>query len=160
MNQIKKFVTAHQAKPSPNDRLTFVNDLSSRDRRFVQELADDLRLHATWDEVDDYGQSIVVLTFNMEGVSQDGDADEDVEVEDENGEWQSEDEGEDEGDLAIQRVLQKYTKAKVVENTVENYEEAYEDKIKENLETWKRTYYKVGHMVWSTRHADDGSGKT
>jgi 5'-3' exoribonuclease 1 len=136
-NQIKKFVTHHQNKPSPSDRCTIVNTLSARDRRFLQELTDSLHLRATWDETDEYGQPLVVLTFDLEGVSED--EGEDVE---EDGEWES-DEANGEGDVAIQRVLQKYEKAKVVENTVEDFEESYEQKLKEKLDDWKRGYYKV-----------------
>jgi 5'-3' exoribonuclease 1 len=136
-NQIKKFVTHHQTKPSPSDRCTIVNTLSARDRRFLQELTDSLHLRATWDETDEYGQPLVVLTFDLEGVSED--EGEDVE---EDGEWES-DEANGEGDVAIQRVLQKYEKAKVVENTVEDFEESYEQKLKEKLDDWKRGYYKV-----------------
>ncbi|GFZ49564.1 5'-3' exoribonuclease 2 [Saitozyma sp. JCM 24511] len=135
-NQIKKFVTHHQTKPSPSDRCTIVNTLSARDRRFLQELADSLHLRATWDETDEYDQPLVVLTFDLEGVSED--EGEDVE---EDGEWES-DEANGEGDVAIQRVLQKYEKAKVVENTVEDFEESYEQKLKEKLDDWKRGYYK------------------
>lgn len=142
LNQIKKFVTKHQAKPSASDRCTFVNNLSARDRRFVQELADMLNLHATWDEVNDYGQTLVVLSFNMEGVSEDGEIENDVDGVEEDGDWQSED-NEAEGDLAISRVFGKYDKAKVVENTVEDFEDSYEEKMQENMEEWKRRYYKA-----------------
>ena len=142
LNQIKKFVNKHQAKPSATDRCTFVNELSARDRRFVQELADSLHLHVTWDEVDDYGQTLVVLSFDMEGLSQDGEAAQEDEAEEEDGDWQSED-GEAEGDVAIQRVFSKYDRAKVVGNTVEDFEESYEETMKEKMVEWKRTYYKV-----------------
>lgn len=136
---MKKFVNKHQAKPTSGDRCVFVNTFSAKDQRFLQELSDDLHLHTTWDETDDYGQPIVAMTFNLEGVSEDGTAEE----EEQDGEWQSEDEAEDEGDVAIQRVFAKYAKAKVVENTVENFEEHYEETMKEKLEEWKRGYYKV-----------------
>lgn len=145
LNQIKKFVTKHQGKPTPSDRCTFVNTLSARDRRFVQELADSLRLEVKWDEVDDYGQPLVALTFNMEGLSENGEMDDVVEDEEED-EWQSEDE-EAEGDVAIQRVFSKYDRAKVVENTVEDFEESYEETMKEKMEEWKRNYYKVSATI-------------
>ena len=141
MNQIRDFVINHQAKPTASDRCTFVNTLSARDRRFLQELADSLHLQATWDELDGYGQPLVVLSFNMEGVSEDGETEEDAEQEDD-GEWQSEDE-DTEGDVAIQRVFSKYDKAKVVENTVEDFEDSYEEKMQVNMDEWKRRYYKV-----------------
>lgn len=117
----------------------------------MQELADSLHLHTTWDETDEYGQPQVVLTFNLEGVSEAGNAEgqnEGEEVEENDEEWQSE--SEDEGDVAIQRVFAKYDKAKVVENTVEDFEEHYEDKIKAKMDEWKRDYYKVSRFPdWS-----------
>ncbi|WVQ68061.1 uncharacterized protein L199_006267 [Kwoniella botswanensis] len=142
LNQVRQFVTKHQAKPSAADRCVIVNNFSARDQRFVQELGDDLHLTTTWDEVDDYGQNLVVMTFNLEGVSEDGAAA--VAGEEADGEeWESEEEDEDsEGALAIQRVFAKYNKAKIVDNVVEDFEEAYEEKLKENLDDWKKRYYK------------------
>ena len=145
LTEIKKFVTKHQMKPTAEDKCTFVNNFSARDRRFVQELADSLHLRATWDEVDEYGQSLLVLRFDMEGVSDNEDEEED-DVED--GEWESE----GEGDLAVQRVFEKYNKAKVVENTVEDFEESYEETVQQKMEEWKKGYYKVrdGHLILSS----------
>ncbi|WRT68404.1 5'-3' exoribonuclease 1 [Kwoniella shivajii] len=140
LNQIKQFVTKHQARPSSADRCVLVNNFSARDQRFVQELGDQLHLLTKWDEVDDYGQNIVVMTFDLEGVSEDGASA--VAEEEADGEWESEEEEESEGDLAIQRIFAKYNKAKVVDNVVEDFEEAYEDKLKENLDDWKKRYYK------------------
>jgi 5'-3' exoribonuclease 1 len=141
---LKKFVSKNKSKPTATDRWTWPNDLAARDRRFLQELSDDLHLHLTWDETDDYGQNIIVATFNMEGVSEDGE-EEEAEGAEEDGEWSdaAEDQQEDEGDVAIQRVLTKYDKAKVVENVDENWEDTYEEKMKVKLEEWKKTYYKV-----------------
>lgn len=149
LNQIRKFVNKHQTNPTKSDRCAFVNSFSAKDQRFLQELADSLHLHTTWDETDEYGQHQVVLTFNLEGVSeagtdehsQNGAPEADEEEEDEE-EWQSES-SDDEGDLAIQRVFAKYDKAKVVENVTEDFEESYEEKLKEKLDQWKREYYKV-----------------
>ncbi len=136
-------MTKHQAKPKAEDRLSLVNNFSARERRFVQELADSLRLHLTWDEVDEYSQPLAVLSFNMEGVSEDGNEGEtDQAVEDETG-WEDEQDAEGEGNVAIQRVFEKYNKAKVVENTTEDFEEDYEEKLKEKMNDWKKGYYKV-----------------
>ncbi|WVR07588.1 hypothetical protein IAU60_004630 [Kwoniella sp. DSM 27419] len=142
LNQVRQFVTKHQSKPASSDRCVFVNTFSARDQRFVQELGDDLHLHTTWDEVDEYGQSLVVMSFNLEGVSEDGASVAVGESEDGEAEWESDQEEESESALAIQRVLGKYNKAKVVDNAVEDFEEAYEDKLRQNLEEWKKRYYK------------------
>lgn len=148
-DQIKEFVGKHQSKPNVRDRLPIVNTLSARDRRFVQELADSLHLRATWDEVDDYGQSLIVLSFDMEGMSVDGEQTEngaEEDVEEDGGEWESEPEsgsgeGGHEGDVAIQRVFAKYQKAQVVDNTEEDF--SREDAMKVKLDEWKKNYYKV-----------------
>ena len=115
----------------------------------MQELADSLHLRATWDEVDSYGQPLVVLSFDMEGVSEDGTASEgegaDKGEAAEDGEWESEiGEAEGEGDIALNRVFGKYEKAKVVENTVDDFEATYEETMKQKIHEWKQNYYKVG----------------
>jgi 5'-3' exoribonuclease 1 len=145
-DQVKEFVEKHQSKPNAKDRLTIVNTISARDRRFVQELADSLHLRTTWDEVDDYGQSLIVLCFDMEGLSVDGEGEGDApdgeanDAVEEDGEWESE-AGDAEGDLAIQRVFAKYQKAKVVDNTEEDF--SREETMKQKMDDWKKTYYKV-----------------
>ena len=147
MNQIRKFVTKRQGKSSTQERCVLVNSFTERDQRFLQELADSLHLHTTWDETDEYGQPQVALSFNVEGVSTTEDQTEDAAgIEEDEGEWQSDTEA-DEGDVAAQRVFAKYDKAKVVSNTVEDFEDHYEDKIKEKMDEWKREYYRVGRSV-------------
>lgn len=128
--------------------MALVNKLSAREQRFLQELADSLHLRATWDEVDDYGQSLIVLSFDMEGVSEDGTASEaegqnGEEAEAEDGEWESET---GEGEVALNRVFGKYEKAKVVENTVDDFEETYEETMKQKMDEWKTGYYKVSRV--------------
>lgn len=142
---VKAFALKHQSKPSHKDRLPLVNKLSARDRRFLQELADTLHLRATWDEVDEYGQSLVVLSFDMEGVSEDGTASEGEGAatskgEDGEGDWESET---GEGEIALNRVFAKYEKAKVVDNITEDFEETYEETMKQKMDEWKTHYYKV-----------------
>lgn len=123
----------------------------------MQELADSLHLRATWDEVDSYGQPLVVLSFDMEGLSEDGTASdaegkggEEAKEAVEDGEWESEiGEPEGEGDIALNRVFAKYEKAKVVENTADNFEETYEETMKQKIHEWKQNYYKVGGFLLS-----------
>lgn len=131
----------HKSKPSASERWTWPDDLPARDRQFLQSLADDLYLRLTWDETDDYGQNIIVASFNMEGVSDEESVEE--EEEDSEAEWSDEEAEEDEGDLAIQRVLAKYDKAKVVANVDANWEHTYDEKLKVKMEDWKKGYYKV-----------------
>lgn len=144
LDQVKEFVKQHESKTSATNRLTFVNKLSARDRRFVQELADALHLRATWDEVDDYGQSLIVLSFHEDGAALEGEQTNGEEQDEEqDGDWES-DAGE--ADLAIQKVFAKYDKAKVIENTEDDFEQTYEEKLKEKMEDWKKTYYKVSYL--------------
>lgn len=159
LKQIQAFVTKHQSRPSPKDRLEIVNTLPERDRQFVQELADALHLRCTWDEEDSYGQPLIVLGFNVEPAEEkqdkskagedEGKASEDegkTEQADGNDEEGSESEWESEEDLesqaAIQRVFNKYDKAKVVDNDLEDFETSYEDKLNEKLIETKKKYYK------------------
>jgi 5'-3' exoribonuclease 1 len=122
--KVKTFVEEKQ------DRLALVNTLNARDRRFLQELADELHLRLVWDETDDYGQPLAVLTLDTE-----------PEEDDEDG-WEDENESE----LAIGRVLQKYAKAKVVPNIEEDFESSYEETLRKKMDEWKQGYYKVGPL--------------
>lgn len=137
LNQIKAFVSEHQSKPSPSQRLTIVNQLPPRDRHFVQDLADSLHLRCTWDEEDDIGQPLIVISFDVDEsspASKDGDAEETDE------EWESEEDPE--SAIAIKRIFDKYSKAKVVDNELEDFEESFEQKISQKMAEWKRHYYK------------------
>lgn len=134
LHQIKTFVTKHQKHPKAEDRLQFVNTMPARDRKFVQDLADTLHLLCTWDEVDDYGQPLVTLSFNMDEIDIESPAEEEDE------EWESEEDPE--GSAAIQRVFAKYDKAKVVENYLEDAEESLDEKVDKKMAEWKRSYYK------------------
>lgn len=140
LNQIKEFVKEHESKPSPTDRLAIVNSLPSRDRTFVQELADSLHLRCTWDEVDDYGQSLIVLSFDVP--AEDGDDDGNDEEGDE--EWESEEDLESKA--AINRVLDKYSKAKIVDNEVEDSEQSFDEILNQKIIEHKRKYYKVSRL--------------
>lgn len=138
LNQLGSFIEKQQNQPNPTHRLELINTQDKRDNAFVQELADELHLHTTWDEVDDYGQSLIVCTFNMEGVSQDGSADGNEEDED----WES-DGMEDEGKLAVQRVFRNWSKAAVVDTYPEDVERSMDEKLKEAMDGIKRQYYRV-----------------
>lgn len=140
LDQIKQFVKQHESKPSSNDRLAIVNTLPGRDRTFVQELADSLHLRCTWDEVDDYGQSLIVLSFDVPAEEDGGEADAAENEEEADGEWESEEDIESKA--AINRVLDKYSKAKVIDNELEDFEESFEETLKQKMVEHKRKYYK------------------
>lgn len=148
VKQVQAFVTKHQSHPSSKDRLEIVNTLPERDRKFVQELADNLNLRCTWDEEDSYGQPLIVLGFNVDPADEKekpektGEEQEDggEDAEESEGEWESEEDLESQA--AIARVFQKYDKAKVVDNDIEDFETSYEDKLNEKLVEMKKKYYK------------------
>lgn len=135
LDQVKTFVNKHQRRPSPEDRLTLVNELGERDRTFIQDLADDLHLRCTWDEVDDYGQPLIVLSFDVDALSESGEGEDAADEE-----WESEEDTE--SAMAIQRVLDKFAKAKIVDNDLEDAGESFEEKMNEKIAEWKRGYYK------------------
>ncbi|BEJ17836.1 hypothetical protein CspHIS471_0701040 [Cutaneotrichosporon sp. HIS471] len=134
LDKVKTFVKKHQSHPTAEDRFTLVNELDERDRSFVQSLADDLHLRCTWDEVDDYGQPLIVLSFNVDALSEPGEGDEVDE------EWESDEDTE--SAMAIQRMLDKFAKAKIVDDDLEDAGQSFEEKMDEKIAEWKRGYYK------------------
>ena len=123
--QVKKYVNN---RSDDSDALTSSLDLSSslnaRDRKFVQDLADDL--HLQWKSVtNDTGDRHLRLDFpdRLEG-------DEDNEgVEDE------------EASIALLRVLKRYDTAKVVDVTAEEVQEQMDKKYEDKFRGWKNKYY-------------------
>ena len=152
-NQVKAFVLEHRAPGSiehqRKSRLTMPNTFAAGDRKFINDLADDLHLSLTWDEYDEQDQNLVTWRFPgelEEPVPETGDSNGKVEGEDESDDddeaW--EDEEDEESRAAVDRVLQKYEKAKVKEDDKEgDFDARYELSIKEKMDEWKRGYYKV-----------------
>lgn len=132
--QIKAFVLANP-KPTAASRLVLTQPFSAPDRRIVQQIAEDLHLDLAWDERDDQDRPILVATFMAAVLAGTSDTDDD-----ENDETE---EDETEGAEALARVLKKWDKAKTVEDEVPNAEAAYDQKLQEEMELWKRGYYKV-----------------
>lgn len=132
-----------------------VNNFPARDRKFIQDLADDLHLSVTWDEYNEDDQNLVTWRFPGEleepvpengnnGHAEDGEDDD---------EW--EDEEDEESRVAVDRVLTKYSKARVADDDREgDFDARYEMSIKEKMDDWKRTYYKVRelHMTHIVLH--------
>ena len=131
------------------DKVEFVNNLPARDRTFIQDLADALHVDLVWDEVDEYGQALVVIApgmlANKSTPDTSGAPSEREPVSDEESSSDDEDASDDdaEGKAAIKRVLDKYRKAKVIENIDEDAQKSYETILHERLNEWKDTYYKV-----------------
>nr|ODO02291.1 5'-3' exoribonuclease 1 [Cryptococcus depauperatus CBS 7855] len=136
LNKLRSFIQYHQKDPKSTDCLKLIDTKDKRDNAFVQELADELHLHTSWDEVDDYGQNLIICTFNIEGVSENESTD------DENGNEEKESDEENEGDLAVQRVFQKWSKAAVVDSYPEDVDKSMNEILKEAMDGLKRTYYR------------------
>lgn len=120
------------------------NQFPARDRKFIQDLSDDLHLSVTWDEYDEEDENLVTWRFPGEldePVPEDGENGEVGDADDEE-EW--EDEEDEESRAAVDRVLAKYEKAKVMQDDKEDdFDARYEMSIKQKMDEWKRGYYKV-----------------
>lgn len=126
--QVKSFVNENLATLSPNARLTLPATLPARDRSFLAELADELHLSVTYDEFDEAGKALIVLSFEAEMINLA--LAEEEEEEELDGEWKD----------AIKRVFKKFDRAEVA---VVVEQESYETQLQGKMNTWKREYYKV-----------------
>jgi len=123
--QVKQYVNSRSADPSgPKVAFDLPSSLNAKDRKFAQELAEDLHLHSK-SVVDDKDDRHLQLEFpeKLEG----DDDNEDVEDE--------------EASIALLRVLKRYDNAKVVDVTAEEAQEQMEKKYEEKFQTWKNKYY-------------------
>jgi 5'-3' exoribonuclease 1 len=106
--------------------------LKATDRKFVEELADSLRLK--WQTIqDDEGNRHMQLSFPPKLVET-GEDDEEEEEEDDDGE---------EAKKAIARVVNKYDSAKIVDISAEEAQSAMDKKYEEKFDGWKDEYYKT-----------------
>lgn len=124
--QVKKYVSSRSNDPSiPKASFEFPPNLNARDRKFVQELAEDF--HLQWKSVaNDEGEKHLQLDFPSK--LQGDEDDEDVEDE--------------EASIALLRVIKRYDNAKVVDVTPEEVQEQVDKKYEEKFQTWKDKYYK------------------
>ena len=124
--QVKKYVRGRTGDPSvPKTSFDLPQNLNARDRKFVQELAEDL--HLQWKSVaNDEGEQHLQLDFPSK--LQGDEDDEDVEDE--------------EASIALLRVIKRYDNAKVVDVTAEEVQEQVDKKYEEKFLTWKDKYYK------------------
>lgn len=108
--------------------LNFSPALPARDRKFVEQLADDL--HLAWTTVlDEHGERHLRLQLPNNGTIKNGEDDESEEDEDE------------EAYAAVLRVLKRYHNAKVKETTAEEAQQAAEQKYEAKFQEWKNKYY-------------------
>ena len=123
--QVKKYISSRANDPSiPKTSFDLPPNLNARDRKFVQELAEDL--HLPWKSVaNDQGERYLRLDFPSK---LQGDDDEDVEDE--------------EASIALLRVIKRYDNAKIVDTTAEEVQEQADKKYEEKFQAWKDKYYK------------------
>lgn len=124
-DQVRSFVLAiRQDKAAPRE-LYLPATAPARDRRFLEDLSNNLRLSIAFDEYDAEADAPAIALSSDAPVSDDNDIDEEESLK------------------AVDRVLGKYLKAKV-EDVDEEYdvEDEYSRKIKERMDEWKRGYYK------------------
>ena len=124
--QVKKYVNGRINDPSsPKTSFDLPPNLNARDRKFVQELAEDL--HLRWRSVahDEGGKH---LQLDFPNKLQGDDDDEDLEDE--------------EASIALLRVIKRYDNAKIVDVTAEEVQEQADRKYEEKFQDWKDRYYK------------------
>ena len=98
--------------------------LPARDRKFVEELADDL--HLQWKSLaDEEGNRHLQLSFHPTPETSDSDDEEDEEAQ-----------------MATLRVMKKYDKAQIVDVTPDEAQANMEKKYEEKFQKWKDTYYR------------------
>ena len=122
---VKKYVSTRTNDPSGGKQsFDLPSSLNAKDRKFVEELAEDL--HLQWRSVaDEQGDRHLQLSFpnQLEGDTENED------IEDE------------EASLALNRVLKRYDNAKIIDVTNEEVQEQMDRKYEEKFHNWKSNYY-------------------
>ncbi|KAK4697008.1 5'-3' exoribonuclease 1, partial [Lecanoromycetidae sp. Uapishka_2] len=124
--QVKKYVNDGSGEPDDTKKVfDLPTSLNARDRKFVQEMAEDMHLQWKTVESDEGDRRLrLELPGKLEG------DEEDEEFEDE------------EASIALLRVLKRYDNAKVVDVTAEEVQEQNDKKYEEKFQGWKNKYYK------------------
>jgi 5'-3' exoribonuclease 1 len=121
---VKKYVLNRPEKAVEPKSLDLPSTLPARDRKFIEQLAEDLRL--SWTTVpDEHGDRFLRLQLPA---SQNGDDEDD-------------DEEDEEASMAVHRIIRKYDNAKVEELSPEEAQEAAEKKYEMKFQEWKNNYY-------------------
>ena len=131
--QVKQYVNNHRSRDSPDhhDSFDLPSNLNAQDRKFTEELAENLGLQKSTVENDDGSRH---LRLKIPGKLQ-GDEEED--------ERNEEDEEDEEAQIALFRVLKRYDKAKVADVTAEEAQDMMNKKYEEKFQAWKDQYYRV-----------------
>lgn len=111
--------------------------LNAQDRKFVEELADDLRLQ--WKtETDNDGNRHIRLDFpkKLEGDNED------------------DNEEDEESQLALLRVVKRYDNAKIVDISAEEAKAQMDQKYEQRFQAWKDKYYQ-GKFEWGLDNGEE-----
>ena len=136
--QVKKYVNSRtNVSLDKQKSLDLSPSLNARDRKFAQELAEDL--HLQWKTIDDgEGNRHIRLDFpqKLEGDDED------------------DDEEDEESQIALLRVIKRYDNAKVVDVTAEEAQEQMDKKYEQKFQAWKTKYYK-GKFEWGLENEEE-----
>lgn len=128
LKKVKKYVLNRPGKGFEVKPLDFPPTLPARDRAFVEQIADELRL--LWSTTENESGDRFMRLQLPQLKNDDGDDDDDEEDDDE------------EATLAVQRIIRKYEKARVEEMTPEEAQQAAEKKYDAKFQEWKDNYYR------------------
>ncbi|KAI9880928.1 MAG: hypothetical protein M1830_009996 [Pleopsidium flavum] len=136
--QVKRYVSNRPGEAfNQQNSLDLAPTMPARDRKFAEQLAEDLGLQ--WKTVEDRdGQRHLQLDFpdKLNGEEEDGG------------------EEEEEAQTALLRVVKRYDNAQVVDTTAEQSREAMEKKYEEKFQAWKNRYYRE-KFDWGLENAED-----
>lgn len=132
--RVKTF--ARSALLAPSSVLEIPATLPARDRRFLSDLANELRLDIAFDAQDAAGEPAIAISLDQEVAAL---ANEDLE-----GDGHANGGSNAEANLALDRVLQKYERAPTVKIPEgEDLEADYERRLEEKMTEWRAEYYRV-----------------
>ncbi|MCJ1434358.1 hypothetical protein MMC27_003726 [Xylographa pallens] len=133
--QVKNYVNSRPADGTQKS-LDLDASLPAKDRKFVEELADDLRLQ--WQTVEnDQGQRHLRLDFPQKLAADDDEDDEDEEAQ-----------------MALLRVIKRYDNSKIADVSAEEVQEQMSKQYEQKFQAWKDKYYK-GKFEWGLENEEE-----
>ena len=165
LKSIKTFITSNIDEPSLDAQLQLPS-LETQDRRFLQQLGDELKLDIAYDEFDSNDEPIVVVRLSQEIVDMIEEAQDDQDVDDED--WEDTDDQESDPQVrtatkrveamdvnngktdsewlqAVQRIFAKYESAPNARQTAKSkaeHDQDYHTFVSDKLHAWKSDYYR------------------
>ncbi|KAL9112661.1 MAG: hypothetical protein Q9187_007737, partial [Circinaria calcarea] len=133
--QVKTYVN-NRSFDKQQRPLDLPSTLPARDRKFVEDLAEDLRLQWKTITTSD-GQRHLRLSFPEPLEDNEDDEEEDEEAQ-----------------IALLRVIRRYENAKVVDVSAEQAQEQTNQKYEQKFRTWKDKYYK-GKFGWALEDEEE-----